>query len=182
MNKSLYSIFNHWNEKGGIYLYSDPHFGDQDMKDGFGYPSDEEQVKLINKKIGKYDTLVILGDIGDPVYVSELRGNKVLITGNHDLGACHYENYFSEIYTGPLFIGPRLLLSHEKIDLQFALNIHGHDHAGNNESINTLNVAANLIDFQPVALNWIVKRGWLANIPTIHRLATDTAIARKASK
>ena len=40
-----------------------------------------------------------------------------------------YKNYFDEIYTGPLFIAEKILLSHEPVyGLSWCLNIHGHDH------------------------------------------------------
>lgn len=37
MINSLYPKFRHWSEKGSIYLYSDPHFDDEDMAEFFGY-------------------------------------------------------------------------------------------------------------------------------------------------
>ena len=55
------------------------------------YIGDEEQIKRINSKIGKYDTLVILGDIGDIEWVRKIRGYKVLVMGNHDTGATNYK-------------------------------------------------------------------------------------------
>ena len=75
-----------------IWFYSDPHFADPEMphirKD---YIGDDEQVMRINSKVGRYDTLVILGDIGDVGWVRFLRGYKVLIMGNHDAGASNYK-------------------------------------------------------------------------------------------
>ena len=55
------------------------------------YIGDEEQIKRINSKIGKYDTLVILGDVGDIEWVRKIRGYKVLVMGNHDAGATNYK-------------------------------------------------------------------------------------------
>jgi len=93
MYKGLYDQFKHWfhNDKGQVYFYSDPHFADAEMEYiRKNYIGDEEQVKRINSKIGKYDTLVILGDVGDAEWVKKLRGYKVLIMGNHDAGASNY--------------------------------------------------------------------------------------------
>jgi calcineurin-like phosphoesterase family protein len=55
------------------------------------YIGDEEQIKRINSKIGKYDTLVVLGDVGDIEWVRKIRGYKVLVMGNHDMGATKYK-------------------------------------------------------------------------------------------
>lgn len=75
------------------WLISDPHFGEQDLKDAYpNRPSDEELVKRINKACGKMDFLICLGDVGDLAYVSQLRAKeKWLVQGNHDLGASNYE-------------------------------------------------------------------------------------------
>ena len=94
MHKSLYDRFAHWfnNDRGQVYFYSDPHFSDEEMKSlRTNYISDEEQVKRINAKIGKYDTIVILGDVGNTDWVRKIRGRKVLVMGNHDSGASNYQ-------------------------------------------------------------------------------------------
>ena len=95
MYKGLYDNFSHWfhDGKGTVWFYSDPHFTDEDVKyfRGEDHISDEEQIKRINSKVGKYDTIVILGDIGDTEWVKKIRGYKVLIMGNHDSGASNYK-------------------------------------------------------------------------------------------
>ena len=82
-----------WLRGGGVWLYSDPHWADPDSKffRGDGYPGDEAQVERINSKLGKNDTIVLLGDIGDVEFVKQLRGYKVLLLGNHDGGPTDYE-------------------------------------------------------------------------------------------
>lgn len=93
MYKHLYDKFVKWfhDDKGQVYFYSDPHFADEEMKYlRQNYIGDDEQVASINKRIGKYDTIVILGDIGDIEFVKKIRGYKVLIKGNHDSGASNY--------------------------------------------------------------------------------------------
>lgn len=92
MIPGLYKVFNErWNGQT-TWVYSDPHFGDKELAAGTpGRPSDEEQVKLINSKVGKKDVLIILGDCGDPAICAKLRGYKVLIMGNHDAGRSNYE-------------------------------------------------------------------------------------------
>jgi calcineurin-like phosphoesterase family protein len=41
--------------------------------------------------VGKHDTIIFLGDIGNVEMIRKIRGYKVLIMGNHDKGASNYE-------------------------------------------------------------------------------------------
>jgi len=92
MKKHLYEIFaDKWYRGGSIWIYSDPHFGDDEMKHlRKDYIGDDEQVRRINKKVGKNDTIIFLGDIGDVNYIRKIKGYKVLIMGNHDKGVTNY--------------------------------------------------------------------------------------------
>ena len=235
MIPGIYDCFKHWHEKGTVFIISDPHFADSDTKHlEPNRPSDEELVKRINAKVGRADTLIILGDCGDPAYIQQLRGYKVLIAGNHDQGLTNYQkstvqilydrdkytrtealaeakkeqpnckytiteiftyekpnyfwrvdccnNLFDEVYSGPLFIGERLLLSHEPIDLPYALNLHGHDHSGWHSGGNKVNFCANVIGYEPINFNQFMKSGSLANIDSIHRQTIDTATLRKKKR
>ena len=77
MINTLYEPFRKWSEKGAVWIYSDPHFNDDEMKYlRPNYISDEEQVKRINSKVGRCDTIIILGDIGDEEFVKKLRGYR----------------------------------------------------------------------------------------------------------
>lgn len=119
MIKSLYDVFKTWSEKGSVYLYSDPHFGDADSykfrsllnipddimfakEQGDSRPYelyveerlkvlDEMQIKNINKRVTKKDTIIFLGDIGNIECIKKINGYKVLIMGNHDKGASNYK-------------------------------------------------------------------------------------------
>ena len=117
MRKHLYEIFAaKWLRGGSVWFYSDPHFADSEMVSiRKNYISDEEQIKRINSKLGKNDTIIILGDVGDVTFVSKIRGYKVLIMGNHDKGASNYVDYFDEVYEGCLMISDKIILSHEPI-------------------------------------------------------------------
>lgn len=188
MIKNLYNCFSHWHHGGSVYFYSDPHFGDAEIhKKRSNNISDDEQVARINKVVRKSDTLIILGDVGDTEYVKKLNGYKVLIMGNHDRGSSNYlrvkepvdNKLFDEVYESCLMISERIMLSHEPYNLPFALNIHGHDHAGLHRSGWSLNVCAELIDYQPMPLSVIIKSGILKDVPSMHRWATDFAINRK---
>ncbi len=179
MMQALYPPFRHWSEQGTIWLYSDPHFGDPKLKEGIpGRPDDEAHIKLINQKCGRKDTLILLGDVGDIECARKLRGYKVLICGNHDLGHTAYETVFDEVYGGPLFISPRILLSHEPVDLSFAFNIHGHEHMNKEHDPFHLNVCSDVIGYSPVNFNRLIKSGRLSDIPSIHRVTIDEAMIR----
>ena len=93
MIQGLYKIFDKWHEKGTCHIISDTHFGDKDLAVGVkNRPSDDELVRMINTKCGRTGTLIHLGDVGDPTYISRLRADiKVLVCGNHDLGVSNYE-------------------------------------------------------------------------------------------
>lgn len=90
----LYDIFQErWGQSQSCYIYSDPHFSDEDLECGIkNRPSDEEQIKNINSCAGRTDTLIVLGDVGNIECVRRLRAaRKILIMGNHDLGRTNYE-------------------------------------------------------------------------------------------
>lgn len=199
MIKHLYDCFSHWYRGGNIWLYSDPHFGDEEMKYiRKDYIGDDEQVRRINSKVGKNDTIIFLGDIGDTEYIKKIRGYKVLIMGNHDAGASNYmrqcgigsdgklydNRLFDEVYEGPLMINDKVILSHEPIDLPFAFNFYGHDHSNWFSTVakynNHLNVCAEWIDYTPISLVSLLRSGVTKNVENIHRMTIDGAIRRKA--
>lgn len=91
MIKGLYKPFEHWGENT-CWIISDTHFDDPDLIHPYpDRPTAADQVKLINSKVGKNDTLIILGDVGNVEWVRQLRGYKVLVMGNHDTGASNYQ-------------------------------------------------------------------------------------------
>lgn len=231
--QGLYKIFDHWHSEGTLWIYSDPHFNDPDLKKGINRPDAEELVKLINSKCGRKDTLIILGDIVDIEPVKQIRAKrKILVMGNHDAGRTNYERVtyherfeierseedvidamkrlypgcrytaleasgfhapfewwdvyadnmlFDEVYEGPVMIGEKLILSHEPVDVPWAFNIHGHDHAGH-ERKNHLNVCADVIGYIPVNMNQFMKSGAMAHVDTIHRDTIDKATERKRKR
>lgn len=182
MFKNLYDNFAHWfhDGRGTVYFYSDPHFNDPEMAHlRKNYIGDEEQIKRINSKIGKYDTLVVLGDVGDIEWVRKIRGYKVLVMGNHDKGASNYKGIFNEVYEGALMIAPNIILSHEPVEFPFAVNIHGHDHSNWHQG--GINMCAEHIDYTPVPLKYLVEKGML-KASDIHREAIDKQADRKTKK
>ena len=93
MLPQLYKTFQDWSAKGSVWVYSDPHFGDSDCKImDPNWITPEEQVKKINDKVKKDDTLILLGDIGNLEYIKRIKaGYKILISGNHDVGLTNYK-------------------------------------------------------------------------------------------
>lgn len=191
MIKTLYKTFQHWSAKGSVYIISDTHFEDVDCKlMDEDWITPEEQVNIINQMVHKNDTLIHLGDVGNPEWIKKLKaGHKVLIMGNHDSSATKFEPYFDEIYQGILFISEKILLSHEPIyGLEdICLNIHGHNHSGYvyecgkfdkdkyEGTITHINLAANVCGYKPMSLSKIINNGYLSSIPGIHRKTIDNA-------
>jgi len=185
MNRHLYdSIASRWYRGGTVWFYSDTHFGDTKLNK-LRNITDEEQIKLINSKLSKKDTIVILGDIGNQELIKKIRGYKVLVMGNHENGASNYKHIFNEVYEGPLMISDKIILSHEPIlnlpDYMF--NIHGHIHFQTEENkyeykYRYLNVCGDSIDYLPISINQIVKSGVLKHISNIHLDAVERMEAK----
>lgn len=176
MIKSLYEPFRHWSDGRSVWLISDPHFDDPDcfLMDP-DWPSPEQYIEGVNRKVSKADTLICLGDCGDPSYFAKIKARyKVLIKGNHDAGSANYEPYFDEIYDGPLIIGQKLILSHEPISVDWAVNIHGHCHRRMLwHHDNRYNICADVVGYAPFNLGVLIKSGILSDVESIHRLAID---------
>ena len=185
MIDALYDRFKDWCQKGSIYIISDTHFDDEDCllmdKD---WISPEEQLSIINKLVHKNDTLIILDDVGNIDYIDKIKGHKVLLMGNHDTGVTKFKKVFDEVYEGPLMIGEKILLSHEPIpNIDWALNIHGHDHSGRFcNDIYHLNLAANICNFTPISLGEYLKRHGVSKIKSLHRDTIDNATKRKQKR
>ena len=184
MIDSLYAPFQHWSEKNAIWLISDLHFGeDDDLRRAYLHrPSSEEMIKTINQKVGKNGTLIICGDAGMPEYVSQLRGYKVLIKGNHEPGLANFDGVFDEVYEGMLIIHSHIILSHEPINFPYAFNIHGHNHNGPFCTYGHMNVCADVIGYSPINFNAFIKSGKLKECIDIHRSTIDAATIRAKKK
>ena len=180
MIKSLYPQFQRWSATGSIYIISDTHFDDEDCKlIDPEWITPQEHINIIKQDVWKGDTLIHLGDVGNPDYLAQLKCYKVLISGNHDT-LRKVAIHFDEVYTGPLFIADRLILSHEPIQglEDFAINIHGHEHTENFKH-NHINLASNVYHFKVFNLGTSIKNGLLSQIENIHRVTIDNAILRK---
>lgn len=185
MIDTLYPTFRWWSDGGSVYITSDTHFDDPDCKlMNPNWPSPEDAVKKIKELVHRPDTLIHLGDVGDPSYMNKIKCYKVLILGNHDDGKYnYYKQFFDEVYTGPLMIAEKIILSHEPLPfVNWALNIHGHCHGMyENTDKYHYNVCSDVVDWYPVDLKWIIKQGYLAHIDSLHRQTIDGATERKYS-
>lgn len=181
----VYKIFNDRWAGQTVWIISDTHFGDEDLRAGMpGRPSDEELVRRINMKVGRKDVLILLGDCGSPEFVRQLRGYKVLIAGNHEPGLSAFDEIFNEIYSGPLMIGEKIILSHEPIPgITWAMNVHGHNHNKHSKNdANHFNVCADVIGYEPINFNQWLKAGHLSKIETLHRQIINGATERKKKR
>ena len=184
MIEGLYDAFKYWAAYGTVWIYSDTHFNeDEDLKIPFpDRPAAEEHIRMINSKVGKRDTLILLGDVGDVECAKKLKGYKILITGNHDLGCSNYKSVFNEVYGGPLIISPKIILSHEPLDIDWAFNVHGHTHHNGFDRPGHLCVCSDVVGYTPVNFNQFVKSGRLSEVTPLHRITIDKATERKKLK
>ena len=178
MIPTLYDKFKPWSECGSIYIISDTHFEDEDclLMDSH-WISPQDHIDRIKKCVHKNDTLIHLGDVGNPEWMNQIKAHKVLIMGNHDQSATKFKPYFDEVYTGPLFIAEKILLSHEPIICgSMWYNIHGHDHNKDHIwSYNEINLASNVTRFDIFNLGKAIKLGMLKYVDGVHRLTIDGA-------
>lgn len=92
-------------------------------------------------------------------------------------------NLCDMVISGPLTLGEKLILSHEPIpNLSWALNIHGHNHQGPQQTQFHYNVCVDVMGPTPLNLNQFLKSGPTAHIQPLHRQIIDGATARKARR
>ena len=106
--------------------------------------------------------------------------------GNHDAGASNYlgKDLFQEVYSGPILIGEKLILSHEPVEgLDWCMNVHGHTHDRNivNDKYH-FNICADVIGYTPINFNKWMKDGHLAKIQSLHRQTINEATDRRRRK
>ena len=181
MINTLYNKFNHWSSNGSVYIISDTHFEDNDCKYmDANWPDPQTHIDNIKKYVHKNDTLIHLGDVGNPKWLEQIKAYKVLIMGNHDQSVTKFRFYFDEVYAGPLFISDKILLSHEPIHDNRWFNIHGHNH---NDlypiGCNYINLASNCTRWGVFNLGQEIKNGLISQIDNIHRITINEATEKK---
>ena len=235
MTNNLYDeLAKRWLIPGGsLWIFSDTHFSDvesYELRGLLNVPADiifakeqgdsrpydlyveerlkvldDMQIKNINSKVGRLDTIIFLGDIGDIECIKKIKARyKILLLGNHDKGASNYRrevksrllnekdlenglwylytyeednHLFDEVYEGPLMINDKVILSHEPILPlpSYLFNIHGHDHTCSYIDDNHLNVIAEKIHYSPVNLVKLLQKGLTSKVKNIHRVTIDKA-------
>ena len=100
-----------------------------------------------------------LGDFGDIKHLWIIRWLKwkygidcYLIMGNHDARSDldKFEDVFNKVYTHPIYIHPRIILSHEPVwpCPVGTLNIHGHLHCSKLDSPQHFNCNIHMLNYQ----------------------------------
>lgn len=157
------------------FFISDLHIGDANILTYEHRPfknlkdMEETIIKNWNNVVTDKDTVYLMGDIGDISVLKKLKGNIIIVLGNHDNADMIVKEYPNmEINKHPIMVGP-LWLSHEPIgymppEIPY-LNIHGHLHrfdyglpdrtwAGGNRYFN---VSVEKIGYTPISRDEITK-------------------------
>ena len=104
-------------------------------------------------------TLFHLGDFGDIDHLwitRQLRWEYGIechfVMGNHDKMSDFdkFQRHFDKVYTTPVYIHPRIIVSHEPVwpAPQGTLNLHGHLHASQLDSLQHLNCNIHMLNYQ----------------------------------
>lgn len=122
-------------------------------------------IDTYNSIVNDDDTVYILGDLGSNIHAMEslqslyarLKGNKIIILGNHDRRANpeYYEAWgvFKEVHKYPIYLTRRIVLSHEPVQVgDTIINIHGHLHNATLNLDNYINVSAHMCNYKPLSL------------------------------
>lgn len=151
------------------HIVGDLHLGSKGLFEKIYYkkfPSIEEHAKgVINNikyRINEDSVLVFLGDLGYREYfylLDDIKCYKILILGNHDTYSKDtYYKYFNEVHDTPLFIHPRIVLSHIPIPVEDGvINVHGHTHQIYLRKENYINVTFEEVNYLPVKVKSILN-------------------------
>ena len=162
-----------------VWLAGDHHLGDKEIlsyRDDIGNKLrpfkdlDEMHEELItrhNSVVRPEDTFYSLGDIvisksAFPL-LSQFKGNKRIILGNHDAKHSYknLNNDFLRIY-GVKYLGnERVILSHMPVHPSCIkhgwINVHGHSHCRNINDHRYINVSVEQINYTPVELDELLS-------------------------
>lgn len=148
-----------------IYITADHHFNHENIikycKRPFKTTKEMNGVMIEkwNKKVGKDDLVIHLGDfgLGNKEKIKEIRkrlnGIIILIKGNHDKAIKDFIVVRDSIQIGNLLFSHRPILKEEVP--KGCINIHGHIHEKN--SINGINVSVDKTNYEPVSIEDIIS-------------------------
>ena len=156
-----------------VYLISDLHFYHDKVIRFNNRPFvDVEEMNHMmilnwNSIVNKNDKVFVLGDIAFYCnksmltnIIRKLKGNKVLIMGNHDRRksiSWWYDVGFKEVYKYPILYNNDFILSHEPIKNvpNNYLNVHGHVHIHSWKTGNNINVSCEVLNYFPINFKYI---------------------------
>lgn len=101
-----------------------------------------------------------------------------------DYWQVHADNcLFDEVIEGPLVLGEKLILSHEPINIPWALNIHGHVHdaRAKNDRFHE-NCCLDFTNYEPVNFTHMLKNGPTSHIESLHRSTIGTATIKSKKR
>ena len=126
-----------------IYFIADTHFSEENIMRYENRPFEtmeamnDAMISNWNGLVKDEDSVYVLGDFGaegqEALVLSQLRGRKYLIKGNHDThpNAYYREAGFEEVYDHPVILENFWILSHEPLyvneNMPYA-NLFGHVH------------------------------------------------------
>lgn len=137
----------------------------------------------------KTDTMIDLSKYTEPE-IRQMERRREIDYWSYDFHHLFIKGYksnnlFDEVYSGPLWISDKIVLSHEPINVEdcltfqpIAFNIHGHDHSGLYRPYH-LNIVPNKKGYAPWNLSAIIKHGFLKDIKNIHKITIDAATEEK---
>jgi len=169
---------------GKIFVIADCHFGAQDVIRVFKRPfatvreMDRVMTENWNRAVGPDDTVISVGDFtwdkkDRERLLAELKGNKILIRGNHDCGGPEAgSDHVVLVYRDQMLY---LIHNPDHVPGDWkGWTIHGHHHGRMPDypfidgRQKTINVACELVNYTPVELDWILGR----DIGTIRQMET----------
>ena len=149
-----------------IFITADHHFHHKNIIEYCKRPfktveeMDEVMIEKWNKKVGKNDLVIHLGDfaLGNKKEVKETRerlnGTIILIKGNHDKAINDFIVVRDSIQIGKLFFTHRPVLKKELP--KGCINVHGHIHE--KDSYDGVNVSVEKTDYEPVLLEELERK------------------------
>ena len=149
-----------------IFITADHNFHHKNIIEYCGRPfktvdeMDKVMIEKWNKKVGKDDLVIHLGDfaLGSKEKVKETReklnGTIILIKGNHDRVTNSFIIVEDSLRIGNLIFSHRPILKNEIP--KGCINVHGHIHE--KESISGINVSVEKTDYEPILLEELEKK------------------------
>ncbi len=164
-----------------IWLIGDTHFGHERIlsfvKDGKPIRPfenvehmNESLIENWNSVVRDNDRVYHLGDVTmHPKNIqlcSRLKGKKILIKGNHDIGPIEeYLKYFEDIRGAHVLHDVGIVLTHIPVhpfefrdSARWQGNIHGHLHSNIIDDIRYFNVSVEQINFTPINIDEVIAK------------------------